>query len=156
MEPGHDYGGLAELHPVCVVPVDVLGQGPEKVLRMQRISFQGGPCVLGSKEGQYADVELVVLLVVAGQCQERVCDSGVTVVGGFEPCAGGLERVLGVVHVLAIDQGEQVADGLWPASRVLMCRGTDDAAPWAGRGKQRQVRSRQVAGESPAITLPML
>ncbi|MFF1401325.1 hypothetical protein ACFVZD_47540 [Streptomyces sp. NPDC058287] len=46
--------------------------------------------------------------MVADQAQQRVRGRGVVVVGSFEQRLGGLEGVFWVVHVLAVDQGEQV------------------------------------------------
>ncbi|WP_037623078.1 hypothetical protein [Streptomyces aureus] len=109
-----------------VVSVDVLCQGAQEAVCSCRFSLQGGCRLLGVDAGEHADVEFIVLGMVADQGQQGVRGGRVAGACGFEQCLGGLEGVFGDDRVLAVDQGEQVADGpgqrcgsFWVAARTI-------------------------------------
>lgn len=136
--------------------MDVLCQGVQEIVSLGGFSCEGRSGLLGVEVGEYADVEFVVLGVVADQGQQSVDGGRVAVAGGFEQCLGGREGVFGDDRVLAVDQGEQVADGLGAALRILVGGGADDGAPRAGRGSSGRLVSGSLPVRAQAMTLPTL
>nr|WP_308061914.1 hypothetical protein [Streptomyces sp. LBUM 1477] len=139
-----------------IVSADVLGQGMQETVSLRGFSSQGSSRLLGVQTGEHADVEFVVLGMVADQRQQGVRGGRVAGAGGLEQDLGPGEGVFRDVRVFAVDQCEQVVDALGAALRVLVGGGTDDGAPRSGRGSSGRFVSGILPVRAQAMTLPML
>ncbi|MFI9247971.1 hypothetical protein ACIGXF_36640 [Streptomyces sp. NPDC053086] len=156
MQPDHDRYGVAELHDVGGVAVDVLGQGAQEVVSLCGVSPEGWSGLLDVEVGEYADVEFVVLGVVADQVSSvsaaaesavRAASSSVWAAGRGSSGMAACSRSTRASRSLTV-WGRR-GGSCWVAARTMVCHGP-------GGGSSGRLVSGGLPVRAQVTTLPML